>query len=152
MSVPGVLFVCLGNICRSPMGEVVLREMADRAGVPIEVSSAGVSTGELGNPIDRRARQILEEAGYPVPVRQATLVTAEAIREATLVLAAEESHRRRLLALAPDADNIRLLSDFIPGAEPGSPVDDPWYGDLDDFRVTLAAVEQAAPGIIAAVG
>lgn len=58
-----ILVVCTGNICRSPMGEIVLRDVAARAGLAVEVSSAGVSAEETGNPIDRRAAAVLREKG-----------------------------------------------------------------------------------------
>lgn len=150
MSVPKVVFVCWGNICRSPMAERVLEGWAERSGLPVDVASAGTSTEELGNPIDPRAARALARAGYRTTGHRARQVTATQIREADLVVAMEELHRSRMLRLVPDADNIVLLTDYVPGAEPGSGVADPWYGSADGFERTLHTLETAMPALLEA--
>ena len=147
---PRVVFVCWGNICRSPMAERVARQWFADAGVVAEVTSAGVSSEELGNPIDRRARRVLEDAAYDAAGHRAHQISAEEIRTADLVIAAEHLHAERIRRLVPDA-SIRLISEFDPEAAPGDPLPDPWYGDHSDFLDTLDAIERSMPGIIDAV-
>lgn len=147
---PSVLFVCWGNICRSPMGERVALKRFAEAGVEASITSAGVSDEERGNPIDSRAQRTLRDAGYTTSGHRAHQVTREEIERADLVLAFEPIHVSRMLAIAPGASNIALMTDFIPHATSDS-IDDPWYGGPEGFADTLAAVEAAMPGIIAAV-
>lgn len=147
-----VIFVCLGNICRSPMAERVARGHAERAGLEhVNFSSAGVSSEETGNPIDPRAQRVLTNAGYDARNHRARRITASDIADADLVIGLEQLHVDRMRRLAPDATNLTLLTDFDPAAEPGSGIDDPWYGDAAGFLDTLAAVEAAMPGVLARV-
>ncbi len=148
---PRLVFVCWGNICRSPMAERVARQWFFDADVNALISSAGVSDEEVANPMDRRAKRVLEDAGYEAAGHRARQITADDIRRADLVIAAEQHHASHLRRLMSDADNIRLISDFDPHAEPGAPLPDPWYGDHGDFLDTLDAIERAMPGIIGAV-
>ena len=140
--------VCTGNICRSPMMERIAAAKAHQAGLDVEVTSGGTSNEESGNPIDHRARRVLEKAGYDASNHHATKVTARDLAEADLVIAAEEHHRRSLLRLAPDAD-VRLLSEFDPDLPAGTGLPDPWYGDASDFDECLLAVQAAMPGLVA---
>lgn len=142
------VFVCWGNICRSPMAEQVAREWAAREGVEAVFTSAGVSSEEAGNPIDPRAAAVLRKAGYPIDEHRARRLTADEVRSASLVVAMERLHLERIRQLVPDAGNLWLLTDFDPDAVPGSPVDDPWYGPPSGFRDTLASVEAAMPALM----
>lgn len=142
-----VVFVCHGNICRSPMLERVARR--EGAGRDVVFTSAGVSAEELGNPIDRRAVTVLKAAGYDTDGHRAHKITADEIRGADLVVAAEQYHLDRMRRLVPDADNLRLFSEFDPEAAPGDPLPDPWYGSADGFDETLAAIHRAMPNILA---
>jgi protein-tyrosine phosphatase len=143
--------VCTGNICRSPMMERVAAAKAREAGLDVEVTSGGTSSEESGNPVDHRARRVLERAGYDASNHHAAKVTVHDLAGADLVIAAEEHHRRSLLRLAPDAD-VRLLSEFDPDLPVGTALPDPWYGDASDFDETLISVEAAMPGLIAYLG
>ncbi|GAA4288682.1 low molecular weight protein-tyrosine-phosphatase [Georgenia daeguensis] len=158
-----VLVVCTGNICRSPMGEVVLRERLVAAGLAdaVEVASAGISDEEHGNPIDRRARAVLAEHGYPVPHHRAHQVAAHELGEYDLALAMTKQHARALrLRAERDADprtaEVRLWREFDDTApdratagEYDLDVPDPWYGEHDGFYDTLAVVERGADGLVA---
>ncbi|ACQ78380.1 protein tyrosine phosphatase [Beutenbergia cavernae DSM 12333] len=149
-----VLVVCTGNICRSPMAEVVLGERFADAGLDgrVVVDSAGISDGERGNPIDRRARAVLAEHGYPVPSREARQVTPSDVAEPDLLLAMTDAHARALRRLGAREDQVRLYRSFEPDAgEAPLDVPDPWYGDREDFEECLATVEAGAPGIVAYV-
>lgn len=158
-----VMTVCTGNICRSPMAEVVLRERLGAAGLGdrVEVDSTGVSDEEHGNPIDRRARAALAARGYPVPDRAARQVRAGDLAARDLVLAMTASHARALRRLAPDpgaAERVVLLRTFDPAAprvgerdEHLLDVDDPWYGGPENFEHCLDEIEAAADGVVEAV-
>lgn len=99
-----ILVVCTGNICRSPMGEIVLRKVLDERGYDAVVTSAGVSTEETGNPVDRRAASVLMEKGYSVPrAHHAHRATADELRKADLVLAMTAGHARSLRRMMNDA-------------------------------------------------
>ncbi|QJC21162.1 low molecular weight protein-tyrosine-phosphatase [Arcanobacterium buesumense] len=92
-----ILVVCTGNICRSPMGEIVLQSQLDEAGIAGNVTSAGVSTEETGNPIDRRAQAVLREHGYDIPRdHYAHQATPAELLQADLVLAMTTGHARSL--------------------------------------------------------
>ena len=144
----GLLFICHGNICRSPMGERVARSLASERGLDVEITSAGVSDEEHGNPIDRRAAKVLTAAGHDASGHRAHQVTADEIRSADLVVAAEQHHVDRMKRLVPDADNLRLFSDFDPEGRPGEGLPAPWYGGMDGFVETLAVIERAMPAIL----
>ncbi len=148
MSSPHVIFVCWGNICRSPMAEAVARHWAGRDGVDAVFSSAGVSSEEAGNPMDARAVAALRRAGYPAVSHTAHRITASEIRDAAVVVAMEDLHLDRMLRLVPDAGNLRLLTDFDPSAVPGTGVPDPWYGPAAGFNDTLASIEAAMPHLL----
>ena len=143
-----LVFVCHGNICRSPMAERVARRMAAERGLDVEVSSYGLSSEEAGSPIDRRAAAVLRDAGYDTAGHRARRIDPELVERADLVIAAERYQVDRLIRLLPGATHIRLLNDFNPALPPGTPLDDPWYGDADAFVETLADIEAAMPGIL----
>ncbi len=141
-SAPTVLFVCWGNICRSPMAEMVARSFAARDDLNgVTFTSAGVSAEESGNPMDPRAVTVLKEHGYPVGAHTAHKVTAAEVEAADLVIGMEELHLARIRQLAPQAQHLYLMTDFDPNATPGSEIEDPWYGETDDFQVTLTQLE-----------
>lgn len=147
-----VIFVCWGNICRSPMAERVAQAAAREQGVTgVRFTSAGVSSEESGNPIDPRARRTLSAHGYDGGHHRAHRITPGEIVDADLVIGLEQLHVDRMRRLVPDADNLALLTDFDPAATPGSGIDDPWYGGEAGFEDTLASVEAAMPGVLARV-
>ena len=144
-----VIFVCWGNICRSPMAERVAEKLAaDRDLNGVVFSSAATSTEEIGAPIDPRAVAVLRRHGYRTGDHAAHRITRDEIEGADLVLAMEDIHLRKMLALAPGADNLRLLTDFDPDADTGAGIDDPWYGPGQGFERTLESVEAAIRGLL----
>ncbi|MDO4784538.1 MAG: low molecular weight protein-tyrosine-phosphatase [Propionibacteriaceae bacterium] len=146
-----IVFVCWGNICRSPMAERVAQKFAADAGLDVDITSAAVSSEELGAPIDRRAARVLTEAGYDATGHRAHRITADEIASADLVIAAEQIHIDRMRHLVPDAQNLRLINDFNPAKRAGTPLIDPWYGPESGFSETLADIEAAMPGLLAAL-
>jgi protein-tyrosine phosphatase len=144
-----VIFVCWGNICRSPMAErVAERRAADVGLTGVVFTSAGTSAEEWDEPMDSRARSVLTEHGYRSSQHRAHRITRAEIEGADLVIAMEDLHRGQMTALAPGALNISLLTDFDPAAAPGSGVPDPWFGTPAGFEGTLDAVEAAMPGVL----
>lgn len=144
-----VVFVCWGNICRSPIAERVAERAAAEAGLRgVQFSSAATSTEELGEPMDRRAAAVLADRGYRHDGHRAHQITRAEIAQAHLVIGMEHIHLTKMLAIAPEADNLSLLTDYDPAAAPGSGVPDPWYGSAAGFYDTLAAVEAAIPGVL----
>ena len=136
-----VIMVCTGNICRSAMAEIVLRDRLAAAGTPgsgpggVTVTSAGVSDEERGNPIDSRARRVLAEAGYgtgaddvsratdiAITSHAAHRITDAEIAEADLLLAMTDSHwnilQRRAAGLGAEPSRIRMYREFDPAAAP----------------------------------
>ena len=134
-----VIMVCTGNICRSAMAEIVLRDRLAAAGIPdsgpggVTVTSAGVSDEERGNPIDSRARRVLTEAGYGVGADDVSRATASAIAshtahrvtdaeiaEADLLLAMTDSHwnvlQRRAAGLGAEPTRIRMYRELDPAS------------------------------------
>ncbi len=149
MTAPEVLFVCWGNICRSPMAEVVAKDWARRDGLHgVTFTSAGVSNEEAGNPMDPRAVATLTTAGYHPDPHSARLVTAGEVDSAAMVIGMERTHLRRIRQLVRDAGPLYLLTDFDPDSVPGTEIDDPWYGDDADFAIALKQIEGAMPGLM----
>jgi protein-tyrosine phosphatase len=143
-----VIFVCWGNICRSPMAERVAEKLAAEQNLQgVRFSSAATSTEELGEPMDPRADAVLRRHGYRTGDHVAHQIQSDELAGADLVIAMEPLHVQRMRR-AGDVSEVRLLTDFDPDAEPGSGVPDPWYGDPEGFEDTLAAVEAAMPGVL----
>lgn len=143
-----LVFVCWGNICRSPIGERVALGMAEERGLNLQVSSFGLSSENEGFGIDERAVAVLEERGYDAQDHSARQITQSDIEAADLVVAVEPYQVDKLRRMAPGTDNVRLLNDFNPDLGPGTPLIDPWYGDDDGFQDTIADVEAAMPSIL----
>jgi protein-tyrosine phosphatase len=140
-----VVFVCTGNICRSPMAEVVLRARCDRLSVGdgrrlaelVHVESAGTSNWHAGDEMDPRARAALDAAGYLAEGTLAAQVTETQLARADLVVALDRGHRAELRRLDPEADPT-LLRWWAEGEDLDVP--DPYYGDADEFDECLALI------------
>jgi protein-tyrosine phosphatase len=143
-----IVFVCTGNICRSPMAELVFRARLDDAGLgdAVRVTSAGTGSWHVGEPADKRARATLKAHGYPTS-HVASEVSAEDL-EADLLLAADEGHAEFLRARVGDPAKVRLLRSFDPSAPEGAEVPDPYYGGDDGFEDVLGMIERSVPGLL----
>ena len=149
MTAPTIVFVCWGNVCRSPMAETVARAHAAREGVTgVTFTSAGISDEEAGNPIDPRAAAALQRAGYDVGDHRAHRITVDETKAASMLIGMEQLHLDRLGQLVHGLDDLYLLSDFDPDAGPGVGIPDPWYGPDAAFQDTLRSIEAAMPEII----
>jgi protein-tyrosine phosphatase len=144
-----VVFVCWGNICRSPIAERVAEHAAASAGLDnVVFTSAAAENPTDGEPMDRRAAAALKARGYRYDRHGAHQITASEIAGADLVIAMEDIHIEMMQAIAPDATNLSLLTDYDPDAEPGSGVPDPWFGSAAGFFLTVDAIEAAMPGVL----
>lgn len=143
-----VVFVCTGNICRSPIAEKVFAHELERAGIAdgVRVSSAGTGGWHVGDPADDRAAALLRAEGY-ADAHAARQVDAEQLG-ADLIVALDHSHRRALQAMVPEPERVRLLRSFDPEAPEGAEVPDPYYGDDSGFAEVLAMVRSAVPGLL----
>jgi protein-tyrosine phosphatase len=143
-----IVFVCSGNICRSPMAELVFRAKAEEAGLDrvVQVSSAGTGGWHVGESADKRARAKLKEHGYPAG-HVATEVDQGHLA-ADLLLAADESHLSFLRRKVSDPSKVRLLREFDPSAPEGAEVPDPYYGEDDGFEDVLGMIERAVPALL----
>jgi low molecular weight protein-tyrosine phosphatase len=143
-----VVFVCTGNICRSPIAEQVFRHELAAAGLAerVRVGSAGTGGWHVGDPMDDRAAALLEAEGY-ASEHAARQVDAELL-SADLLVALDNEHRRALERLVPEPERVRMLRSFDPVAPSGAEVPDPYYADEDAFAVVLAMVRAAMPGLL----
>ena len=150
---PSLLFVCLGNICRSPLAEGALRAEAARAGVAVTVDSAGTGDWHAGEAPDPRAIAVAGRHGVDLSGLRARQVRAEDFRRFDHVIALDHRNLADLRRLAP-ADAMAALSlllDWVPGRE-GQGVVDPWFGDAAGFDVTWAEVTAAARALVGRLG
>lgn len=153
-----ITVVCTGNICRSPMGEFILRERFDEAGLgdQVVVDSAGTHEWEVGNPADPRTLAVLERNGHADwggRDHKARKFEQAWLEHVDLVLVADAGHLRDLTRLArtpAQRAKIRMFRSFDPDAERAGALDmdDPWYGDASSFDQTYAEVSAAAVGVV----
>lgn len=147
-----VCFVCTGNICRSPMAEMVFREFLRKEGLEerVQVSSAGTGSWHVGDGADHRASAVLAANGYPC-LHSAAQVNADHLR-ADLLVALDAGHHRALHKLVArsggDPSRIRMLRSFDPQAEGDLDVPDPYYGSGGGFTRVLRMIEASMPGLV----
>jgi protein-tyrosine phosphatase len=148
-----ILFVCLGNICRSPTAEIVFRDLLAREAPQLAVSADSAGTGgyQIGAPADRRTREAAIRRGYDLSPKRARCIEAGDFRDFDLLLAVDRSTRSILLQRAPEAQQrVRLLLEYAPelGIED---VPDPYYGGPNGFEQVLDLIEAAVRGLIVAL-
>ena len=152
-----LLFVCMGNICRSPTAEAVMRALVAREGLDdvVEIDSAGIGSWHLGEPPDRRSAAAARARGIVMEgaARQVTEADFEAY---DLLLAADEQNVAALRALAPDAEaraKIKLLREYDPASVAAGDLEvpDPYYGGADGFDHVIDLVETACDGLLSSL-
>ena len=154
MAVTRVLFVCTGNICRSPTAEGVFRAHVERAGLArrIEADSAGTHGYHIGDPPDPRAIAHARRRGYDLSALRARQVKAGDFARFDLILACDRGHHGLLRRLADRAQHgrIAMFLDYAP--ELGlQEIPDPYYGGPEGFEHVLDIVERASEGLLAAL-
>jgi protein-tyrosine phosphatase len=149
-----ILFVCLGNICRSPTAEAVVRELARReaAALALEVDSAGTHAYHAGSPPDERSIAAARRRGIDMSTLRARVVEAADFERFDLVIAMDTAVYERLRRIAPrrHAKRVRLFLDYAPQLE-RQDVPDPYYGGATGFEEVLDLVEEGARGLLAAL-
>jgi protein-tyrosine phosphatase len=148
-----ICFVCTGNICRSPIAEVVLRRLVEDDGLAgsVEVDSAGTGAWHLGDGADPRAVDVLRGNGYDGSAHRARAFAADWFADRDLVVALDRGHLRSLTSAArgeTERGKVRLLRSFDPDAPPDADVADPYYGGARDFAGVLDQVERACRGLL----
>lgn len=143
-----VLMICMGNICRSPTAEAVLRQRARQAGVALDIDSAGTIDFHAGSTPDARARAAGEQRGYDFSGIQARQVSVKDFADFDLVLAADRHNLADLHVLCPaeHQHKIKLLLSFSDHGEQEVP--DPYYGGEQGFEQVLDLVESACDGLL----
>ena len=147
--------VCAGNICRSPIGEVVLRDRLEKAGLEIFVDSAGTGNWHEGEDANAKTNKVLRESGYEI-THTARQFKKQWFEERDLILVMDLENKRNLLSIAPPThkDKIHLMRKFypklshLPDDHEELEVPDPYHQPLDDFYEVLDMLEKAADGLI----
>ncbi|MEV4776453.1 low molecular weight phosphotyrosine protein phosphatase [Microbacterium sp. LTA6] len=146
-----VIFVCTGNICRSPMAEVVFRDLAERQGLGSRIVSRSASTGDwhLGERADHRTIDSLARRGYDGSQHRARQFTSASFADNDLIVALDRTHERVLREWANNEDQegkVTLLLSFDANAD-GLDVPDPYYAGADMFDSVLGMIETATRGL-----
>jgi protein-tyrosine phosphatase len=152
LAVRRVLFVCMGNICRSPTAEGVFRKLLEERApdLDVQVDSAGTHAYHVGDPPDPRAQRAAKLRGIDLSSQRARRVTERDFAHFELVLAMDQLNRVTLLEICPPEyrERVRLLLDFAPHLR-RTDVPDPYYGGSNGFEHVLDLVEEAAVGVLA---
>jgi len=153
MTTAAILFVCLGNICRSPLAEAAFRARSADAGLDIRADSAGTGSWHIGEPPDRRAQATALRHGIDISRYRGRQVEPADFRRFSHIFALDLDNLAVLHRLRPaDATaRIGLLLDLVDGLE-GQPVADPYYGPDDGFEETWDQVDRAARALVARLG
>ena len=144
-----ILFVCLGNICRSPTGEGVMKHLVDQADLTdeVKVDSAGTIGHHAGRPADHRMQQSAESRGYDLQSRSRKIVERD-LEEFDLVIAMDRENLSDIQAMvAQPKASVKLLSSYL-GDDWPSDVPDPYYGGAEGFEYVLDMIEAACPKIL----
>ena len=131
-----ILFVCTGNICRSPTAEGVFRSLCRRQGIELRIESAGLGDWHVGAPPDERAQHHARTRGYDLSEQRARQVSAHDFEHFDMILAMDGGHLRALQKLAPPRHHAKIRL-FLEGRD----VPDPYYGGPDGFEKVLDLVE-----------
>jgi len=146
-----ILFVCMGNICRSPSAEGVFRRvLAERAPqIEVEIDSAGTHDYHVGSPPDRRAIEAARRRGIDLSSLRARQISEADFDRFDLILVMDDENLSELrkFAAPPYHDRIRLLMEFAPDAM-SRHVPDPYYGGASGFEEVLDLLEEASEGLI----
>lgn len=146
---PSILFVCLGNICRSPLVEAVARQRCAQAGLAVTLASCGTGNWHVGKGADPRMIRAASEAGYDLAPHRARQVRAADFQDFDWVLAMDQDNLETLEGLRQQRGVAPAL--FLPwaGVAGAQEFPDPYFGDAQGFRHAVALAEQGVDGLIA---
>ncbi|ELB1482928.1 low molecular weight phosphotyrosine protein phosphatase [Vibrio parahaemolyticus] len=143
-----ILVVCMGNICRSPTGEAVLRAKAEELGVDVDIDSAGTIGYHTGNTPDSRAMAAGKQRGYSFKGMRARQVSVQDFEDFDLVLAADKANLADLLDICP-AEHRHKVSLFLSHSNSSyDEIPDPYYGGDDRFELVLDLIEEASVAVL----
>ncbi|EJI1423313.1 low molecular weight phosphotyrosine protein phosphatase [Vibrio parahaemolyticus] len=143
-----ILVVCMGNICRSPTGEAVLRAKAEELGVDVDIDSAGTIGYHTGNTPDSRAMAAGKQRGYSFKGMRARQVSVQDFEDFDLVLAADKANLADLLDICP-AEHRHKVSLFLSQSNSSyDEIPDPYYGGDDGFELVLDLIEEASVAVL----
>ncbi|WP_025506964.1 low molecular weight protein-tyrosine-phosphatase [Vibrio parahaemolyticus] len=143
-----ILVVCMGNICRSPTGEAVLRAKAEELGVDVDIDSAGTIGYHTGNTPDSRAMVAGKQRGYSFKGMRARQVSVQDFEDFDLVLAADKANLADLLDICP-AEHRHKVSLFLSHSNSSyDEIPDPYYGGDDGFELVLDLIEEASVAVL----
>ena len=150
--VNSVLFICMGNVCRSPSAEAVFRHKAKVQGLSLNIDSAGTVGAHAREKPDHRAQKMGIERGYSFDGIKARKVTVQDFEDFDLILAMDNANLEYLLQIAPEYQQSKamLFLDFAKNHQE-SEVPDPYYGGANGFRFVLDLVEDASDGLLARI-
>ncbi|HDM8222775.1 TPA: low molecular weight phosphotyrosine protein phosphatase [Vibrio campbellii] len=143
-----LLVVCMGNICRSPTGEAVLRAKAKELGISVEVDSAGTIGYHAGNPPDARSMQAGKQRGYSFKGMRSRKVTVGDFDEFDMVLAADKANLADLLDICPTEHRHKVSLFLSHGDSDYGEIPDPYYGGDAGFELVLDLMEDASETIL----
>jgi protein-tyrosine phosphatase len=150
MTTPAILFVCLGNICRSPLAEAAFREAAARAGLAVAADSAGTADYHVGEPPDPRSMATAKRHGIDIAHYRGRQLAVEDFDRFDWIVGMDRSNMRDIERLRPSDSRakVAMFMDLVPGRE-GAEVADPWYGGEDNFVRTWEDVSRGAEALVA---
>lgn len=144
-----VLFVCMGNICRSPTAQGVFEELVRKEGLEGEISadSAGTGTWHLDHPPDERAQESARLRGIDLASQRARRISGEDFEAFDYILTMDEENYRRVTTLGSGQAEVRRFLDFHP--DPAlTEVPDPYFGESDGFERVFDLIEEASEGLL----
>ena len=149
MSDTSILFVCLGNICRSPMAEGAFRRRAEEAGLDVKVESAGTADYHVGSPPDDRAIATARDNGVDISMLRGRQIVADDFRTFSHIVVMDEQNKEDVKALRPKdgTATVMMALDPVP-AQQGRAIADPWHGNETDFAATWKEVDAAALALV----
>ncbi len=150
MNRPKILFVCLGNICRSPLAEAAFRHAAEQAGLDVEVDSAGTADYHVGERPDPRSVDEARKHGIDITHYRGRQLGARDFHEFDYILGMDASNMANIARVDPGGTKakVAMLLDLVPGQE-GREVADPWYGGPEGFSITWDEVSAGAGALVA---
>ncbi len=147
-----ILFVCMGNICRSPLAEGIFAHVAREAGLAdrFKIDSAGLGDWHQGEQPDKRSISTARAHGIDITGQRARRIRLEDFEEADLILAMDRANMAALHAMAPGAGNIKLFGEFA--LQTGEDIQDPYYGGPEGFELVYTRLLTGCTALVDKLG